>query len=697
MSQTVGDLMKQIKTSCDNSTLMYCFKNSKIAKAYNRTILFKPWISRVKPVISYAIYNSDDSFKSWDVSSLAKAGNIAFDSREHDAETTITVEYSGSPSDTATIKRTTTVVKKYDFDGSTTTTTTVVYTYNGVNYSTPVAGSVTNPVYSTTVDNYTIVNTINTANPNYLKVYKYLEDSIGNYYWEQTSYTAKLTTETLSSGNIDTYYSYANEDDTYYRRDILKRSIRTSVLNIYYKNSNGVWIDYNECIKSYPEYDIDEASKIWTKRLSIDVSILPRCEYVDSNGYRFFIDAADGSETDAEVCTNIELDTVRSYTVLSKELKFTPENDTDVLTYLSGEVPPTLSGFKFNNWSYVRDGSAITSSNNKRYGAGVQFTVYAVYYRNTETVKYEPCSIDDSTISWKHRFMYDDLKVTLPDGYKKNQFLVWLNGAFVPSTKDSTYENILYLKNAMTMIGSKSVNLKLGSTLTAGEYGTVTSEDGNNEYRYDINLRLFGWKGVKVSDFYKPSSSTTTPITYNFESIYPLKTLTFPIEINTNAHLIICNGKVLTEDEYYIDSNDPKTVILKNIETEGNSLLNEMVKEIDDNIEFYENVNPLHLVRSVLLERNYSLINFESTDDTKELYLKNSNACAVDFPMKGEITFSRLKIGDLVLIDGLFKPYLWVHQNTIKFPKMESSYNDGIVDKTYAENVLRYYFILKDK
>ena len=255
----------------------------------------------------------------------------------------------------------------------------------------------------------------------------------------------------------------------------------------------------------------------------------------------------------------------------------------------------------------------------------------------------------------------------------------------------------MYLENAMTMIGSKSVNQKLGATIEPGEYGTVITQEDNDEYRYDVNLRLFGWRGVKVSNFFKPITSTTTPITYNFESIRPLKTLTFSVEVNKNAHLIICNGKVLSPDEYTIDPEDPKTIVLKNVEYECNMLLNELIAEIDENLEYYENVNPLHLLRSMVLERTYSLVNFTAEDNTKELYLRNSNACAVDFPKKGEIMFSSLKIGDLVLVDGLFEPYLWVHQNTIKFPKMETSYRDGTVEKLYSQDVCRYYFLLKDK
>lgn len=695
MSQTVGEMLSKIKTSCDNGTLMFCFKNTSVARAYGRTILYSPWESRVKPVAYYAKMNGD-AFVEYDTDAILKAGCVAFDNRPNLTKTVIVEEYSSANTSTA-IKKTTTTITKYNFNGTESETSTVAYWYNNNNYTTPVEGSVDYPVFPGAYEAATRTEEVRQNNPDFLKVFKYTKDTAGRYYWTVTPYIATEKTEELSSGNIDQFYRYANEDDTYYRKDILVRSVRTPILNVYYKNSEGVWIDYNLCVRTYPEYDVDEASKTWTERLRIDPSILPKCEYVDNDGYTFYIDAGDGADINEDTCTNIELDTVKSINVLSKKVEFEISSETNALSFLNGELPPTVSGFEFHHWSWIKDGSAITSLNNRELNSGSILEVYAVFYRTTGTVSYEPCSLSDPTIPWKRRFMYDDLKVTLPEGYTKDQFLVWLNGAFVPSTRDSTYENIMYLENAMTMIGSKSVNQKLGSLFEESDYGTVITDEANDEYRYDINLRLFGWKGVKVSSFYKPVSSTTTPITYNFEAIRPLKTLTFSVNVNENAHLIICNGKVLTPDEYYIDPENPKTIVLKNIEYECNTLLDQIVSEIDNNLEYYENVNPLHLLRSMVLERTYSLVNFTSEDPNKELYLRNSNACAVDFPKKGEIMFSRLKIGDLVLIDGLFEPYLWVHQNTIRWQRMESSYRDGVVDKLYPENVLRYYFLLKDK
>ena len=99
MSGTVGEMLNKIKTSCDPKTMMFCFKDTKIAKAYNRTVLYTPWESRVKPISSYINYSEQNVFESWKQNDISAAGNVAFDSREHSSKVTVKIEYSGNPAD----------------------------------------------------------------------------------------------------------------------------------------------------------------------------------------------------------------------------------------------------------------------------------------------------------------------------------------------------------------------------------------------------------------------------------------------------------------------------------------------------------------------------------------------------------------------------------------------------------------------
>lgn len=455
-------------------------------------------------------------------------------------------------------------------------------------------------------------------------VYEYII-SDGRRMWKKTTYKAEYHSETDRYGITQTYYAYCDENDTYRIKHVMKRMSQTPCTNIYYKNSEGMWIDYLKYINTLPTYNIDVASINWPNVVKIkDISILPKCKYIDANGYIYDIDAGDGSDLDSGV-SFVEVDT--------------------------------------NDWSKV---------------------------------SYEPFSLNDTDLPFSARHIMNDLKVTIPSNYKRTGFLCWLNGAFVPTIADSLQDNVLYIENAMYMIGSKCVNQSLGAKHTAGDLATVIEDEANNEYRYDVNLRFFGWKGISVSDFYKPISSEHTNISYNYTSIYPIKSVTYPVEINKDAHMIICNGEIMDPNEYTIGS-DGRTVTFKNIENDGYELLNEIVKDINENSIFYENVNPLKMISRVLTNKTYSLVNFSSDDDTKKVKLRMSTSCCVNFPYKDEVTFPKMNIGDLILTRGLYVPFSWVHQNTIAYPRMNNSYSNGDTDGLKEEDIKRCYFVLEDK
>lgn len=460
-----------------------------------------------------------------------------------------------------------------------------------------------------------------TENPS---VYEYRVTG-GAYGWVKTKYKATHYVTTDKYGITQTYYAYFDENDTYRVKHVMRRMSKVPCTNIYYKNVEGTWIDYSKYINALPTYNIDVASVNWPNVMKIsDLSILPKCKYIDAEGYIYDIDAGDGKDMDSGV-SFIEVDT--------------------------------------NDWSKVH---------------------------------YEPYSINEPDLPFSARHIMNDLKVTIPSNLKRSGFLCWLNGAFVPTIADDLYDNVLYIENAMYMIGSKCVNQTLGAKHTQGNSATVSEDESNNEYRYDVNLRFFGWRGVSVSDFYKPISSEHTTISYNYASIYPIKQVTYPVEINKDAHMIICNGEILDPNDYTIEA-DGKTVTFKNVESDGYELLNEIVKDINENSVFYENVNPLKMVSRVLTNKTYSLVNFSADDETKKVKLRISSSCCVNFPYKDEVTFPKMNIGDLILTRGLYVPFSWIHQNTIAYPKMTNSYSDGDTDGLKEEDIKRYYFVLEDK
>ena len=95
-----------------------------------------------------------------------------------------------------------------------------------------------------------------------------------------------------------------------------------------------------------------------------------------------------------------------------------------------------------------------------------------------------------------------------------------------------------------------------------------------------------------------------------------------------------------------------------------------------------------------MTERTYSLVNFSSTEDGKTLYMKRSCACATNFPYFREVTFPEINCGDLVLINGTFNRYEWIHDNTIFFPKFKYTYTaeEANIKET---KIQRIYFVLE--
>ena len=448
-----------------------------------------------------------------------------------------------------------------------------------------------------------------------------------------TGFKTQFKTYTYDSGVSESFQVYVNSDNCYYNKKVMKRFPYEHLLGIYYKNTNGVWINYNLIKNDVPDMiSLKIAAVQYEDRFKIpDLKVLPACTFIDSDNHVHHIDAWDGN-TFGESVTYDELNT----------------ND-------------------------------------------------------YETVRYEPFEIDNPTLTFQKRALMHDLKITVPSNKRRKNFLVWLNGALVPTTGDATSQNIMYLRNALTMIGSKCVDQIQGSGHTTTSNATVVEDESNNVYRYDVNLRMFSWKGVSVSDFLMPVSIDQAAITYNYSQIFITKNLYFQENVNENAHMIICNGRVLQKDEYYVDPDNPKKVVLTKVVDRANELLVDLIKDIEDYPDYYTNVKPLRLLYRTLSQKTYSLVNFESEDSSKELYLRQSNSCAVNFPYKNEITFSKLNIGDLVLIKGLYVPYLIEHANTIKLPRTKYSFDETKInsweeaDYLKESEVVRYFFEVMDK
>lgn len=671
MSTNVTEkLLSTVKTSCDNDVLMYVFNGEDVARAYDRKYLDTLWTTP---------YATDEN------------GNILYDAKGNKM---YKLSYKYIPI---------TVSGSSNIDVH----TAVVYTASANITVQNVLKTISTESIPNATFKYFSLDGINEVSSSELARILTSGESITVCKVYSLTVTSTVTSgfkiipTNAELGSIsDNGFVYTSGEDEYtYRiQCIMLKLSRNPCVNIFYKNKNGVWIDFRKCTAVHPKITPVEAAITYQSALAIDINILPKCIFTDAEGYVHRIDEHDGQDNNLAV-SGIEIDT----------------NDPSI-------------------------------------------------------VKCQPYTSTASNVGLTH--LMDDLKVTMPSDYSGKDFLVWLNGAFVPRSVDSTYKNIFYLENAMYSIGTKVVNQKIGAPKTyTGSGATVELDESYDEYRYDINLRLFGWQGVAVSDWYKPASTTTVPITHNYSLVYITKTVTFPVEINPNAHMLMCNGVVMDESEYTVDvttstvhtsqtytataditldkilgsltpaaiergtfqyysldgtnkisnttlydttvksgasiviysvylQTSRKTITLKNVVTEAYDLLNSIIADMNydakNGTSYYTNVKPLNLITEAITQKSYSLINFSSKDASKELYLKHSTACAVNFPYMREVTFPVINIGDIVLIDGVYSRYEWIHQNTIRLPRFQMSYFGDEADFKESD-VQRLYFVLKDK
>lgn len=437
----------------------------------------------------------------------------------------------------------------------------------------------------------------------------------------------------MGKPGTDGKYVPGLDEYTYYARVVLPRMVAEPCLNIFYKNANGDWVNYRKCMTVYPNLPLAVSSL--KENVKVDINVIPKCVYIDKNRYVYYIDEHDGQDNELAI-SNIDIDT----------------NDQNQVSYRPFRIHDVVN----------TDGTSVVLPSTATH-------------------------------------MMNDLKVSLPSDKNIDNFLVWLNGAFVPTIKDTLYKNVFYIENAMTMVDTKVVDQILGAKATpTGSGATVRLDPSNDVYRYDVRLRFFGWDNVKVSPWYKPLFTEKVPIVHNFRSVYITKTVTFTEEINENAHFIMLNGVVLGSDSYKIDPVDKRKITLLNVENEAYALLNDVLADLrydyENGTSYYTNVQPLNLIREALTERTYSLINFTSTEEGKTLYMKKSTACATNFPYNREVTFSKINSGDLILINGTFNRYEWIHENTIFFPKFTFTYSAEEANIKEKE-IERIYFVSK--
>ena len=74
-----------------------------------------------------------------------------------------------------------------------------------------------------------------------------------------------------------------------------------------------------------------------------------------------------------------------------------------------------------------------------------------------------------------------------------------------------------------------------------------------------------------------------------------------------------------------------------------------------------------------------------TTEKDKTLYMKRSTCCATNFPYYREITFPKIESGDMVLINGTYNRFEWIHDNTIYYLLFQNRNNYNIASYIYQK------------
>jgi hypothetical protein len=259
-------------------------------------------------------------------------------------------------------------------------------------------------------------------------------------------------------------------DNTYYQRVLGPRITNEMAVNIFYKNLNGVWVDYRKCMLSYPKMAIQISAVNYEEIVKIDIDRIPPCIYMDTDHYIYYIDEHDGLDNDL-VIPSIDLDessgmlSFRPYSIEDPTLPFAARHimpdlrvktsgfpsDT-LLVWLNGVFVPIIRDTTYEDTFFIKN--AMTAINSRC----INQKINAPYnYANTQnaTIKedeifneyrldarfrffswkgiklspwYAPMSIEKVPIIHHYASIYIVKKIIFPEPINKDAHMILDNG-----------------------------------------------------------------------------------------------------------------------------------------------------------------------------------------------------------------------------------------------------------------------------
>ena len=96
-------------------------------------------------------------------------------------------------------------------------------------------------------------------------------------------------------------------------------------------------------------------------------------------------------------------------------------------------------------------------------------------------------------------------------------------------------------------------------------------------------LIIFKWKGVNISPIIPTRFTKMINVTSGRYAMGIVNEVYFAEDINPNAHVVMCNGQILSDKNYTIDKDNPKHIYLTSVQTECEDLIR-LIKEKNKNL-----------------------------------------------------------------------------------------------------------------
>jgi len=296
-----------------------------------------------------------------------------------------------------------------------------------------------------------------------------------------------------------------------------------------------------------------------------------------------------------------------------------------------------------------------------------------IHTRDKRYIDIKRYSISDPNTS--KDYMKDDIRIELKDvetlqyNHDFNNSLFWLNGRFVEPSIDENNPKVAYLVKGIGSVDFHHVGFKGEEPLVLNHTGTnpVASYEPEFDrfvYSPDFDISIFKWEGVNISPWIKPFSFINDKYYYNNNgfsfTVRYSKGVIFPTPITEN-HMIIHSGVVLNRNDYTI-INDT-TIILNGIRGKVESIIVSALEE-------YGEIGTInHIVEKALPKvEDFRLVKFSHNNPLRDLRINRSSLCYKNSPYPFHVTFTDLRVGDIVLLDGLYERYLLHDQNVIRYP-----------------------------